>query len=499
MKQKLKKHRGSLAIISIAVFFMLALIACENPFLKCMLREEPAAPQAAVKPVTGVTLNKSALTLIVNAEETLTATVVPADATNRAVTWSSSNNTIASVDSTGKVRGKTAGTAVITVKTKDGNKTATCTVTVKAAVKPVTGVTLNKTTLTLIVNAEETLIATVIPADATNTAVTWSSSNNAIASVDATGKVTGKTAGTAIITVETVDGNFTATCTVTVEPKDKTYTVGSVSFTMKGIDAVTNGLLGHADYSNNPVHTASISAYRIGETEVTQELWQAVMGNNPSYFQGTGKPPAVGETQAKRPVEMVNWYQAIAFCNKLSLKCGLECCYTVSGITDWENLAYTAIPTGNNTNWNNAVLDLNKNGFRLPTEAEWEWAAKGGTEYKWAGTDTQSELINYAWYGNGDGGDSGGKTHEVKKKQPNGYGLYDMSGNVWEWCWDWRGGITAGADLGQDYTGASSGAGRVRRGGDWFFTAGRCFRSFRDYNHPGIAFNYLGLRLACRP
>ena len=149
------------------------------------------------------------------------------------------------------------------------------------------------------------------------------------------------------------------------------------------------------------------------------------MGTNPSYFKN-----------AKNPVECVIRYQCIAFCNKLSLKLGLTPCYTVTvsgNPIDFETLAYNDIPSLDNADWNKAVLDMSKNGFRLPTEAEWEWAAKGGTENKWAGTDTESKLVNYAWYG----ANSNNKTHEVKKKLPNGYGLYDMSGNVWEWCWDW--------------------------------------------------------------
>ena len=169
--------------------------------------------------VTGVSLNKNATTIAIGANETLTATITPANADNQAVTWSSNNTAVASVDQTGKVTGVSAGTATITVTTQDGNKTATCTVTVpdpSADPVAVTGVSLNKTSTSLTVGATETLTATVAPANATNQAVTWSSNNTAVASVDQNGKVTGVSAGTATITVTTQDGNKTATCTVTV-------------------------------------------------------------------------------------------------------------------------------------------------------------------------------------------------------------------------------------------------------------------------------------------
>ena len=268
-------------------------------------------------------------------------------------------------------------------------------------------------------------------------------------------------------------------------PIDKTYTVGSVEFTMKGIAAV-DAQLGHNDYGTNKPHTVSLSAYLIGETEVTQELWHAVMGNNPSGFQGSGNLPAADETQEKRPVENVNWYHAIAFCNKLSIKLGLEPCYEVKvegNPVNFENLNFDQIPTTDNTDWNDAKLDMNKKGFRLPTEAEWEWA----------GTNTEAELKNYAWYYS----NSGYKTHEVKKKASNGYGLYDMSGNVWEWCWDWYDALPA--SLGADYAGPASGSYRVIRGGSWDSGADGCTVGLRNYYSPGNRSISLGFRLACRP
>ena len=169
--------------------------------------------------VTGVTLNTSTLELIAGDTESLTATVAPSDATNKAVTWESNNTAAATVDANGKVTAVAAGEATITVKTKDGEKTAICTVTVKAATVAVTGVTLNKTELKLTTGDTETLTATVAPENATTKDVTWTTDNAAVATVT-NGVVTAVKAGTATITVTTADGGFTATCPVTVEAEE---------------------------------------------------------------------------------------------------------------------------------------------------------------------------------------------------------------------------------------------------------------------------------------
>lgn len=167
-------------------------------------------------PVTGVTVSPSSGTVAVNGTLQLTANIQPSGATNKSVTWKSLSENIATVDQSGKVTGKAAGNATILVTTADGGKSATCAVTVTASTVAVTGVTLDKSSATVNVGATLQLTATVAPSNATNKAVTWTSSNNNIATVDANGKVTGKAVGSATIQVTTTDGKKTASCTVTV-------------------------------------------------------------------------------------------------------------------------------------------------------------------------------------------------------------------------------------------------------------------------------------------
>ena len=222
------------------------------------------------------------------------------------------------------------------------------------------------------------------------------------------------------------------------------------------------------------------------------------MGSNPSYFQGeeADRKVADGEVQENRPVEQVSWYDAITYCNKLSIKDGLQPCYSVKVgemEVDWANLKYADIPTLEHADWNAAVCDFSKNGYRLPTEAEWEYAARGGETANdkpvWAGTTDESELEKYAWFAK----NSNNRTHEVKKTLPNGYGLYDMSGNVLEGCWDWYGEYTKGDAT--DPTGASSGNTRIIRGGIWADDASSCRASYRNYDSLFDRWNFFGFRL----
>ena len=217
----------------------------------------------------------------------------------------------------------------------------------------------------------------------------------------------------------------------------KMVAVGGGTFTMgatseQGSDATSN---------ESPTHSVTLSDFAIGETEVTQELWQAVMGSNPSYFSGTNLP-----------VEDVSWNDCQTFISKLN------------------NL------TGKN--------------FRLPTEAEWEYAARGGNKskgYKYAGSNTLGDV---AWYD----ANSSSMTHPVKQKQANELGLYDMSGNVWEWCQDWYGSYSSSAQT--NPTGPTSGSDRVDRGGCWDYNSRFCRVSHRDCYAPEDDNYNLGLRLA---
>ena len=246
--------------------------------------------------------------------------------------------------------------------------------------------------------------------------------------------------------------------------------------------SVSGGITGSQVFIDG--RTVTLYAKWCCDHEVTQGEYKAIMGTNPSSFSSS---PASGEIQDNRPVECVSWYDCLVYCNKRSIAEGLTPCYSINGKTnpsDWGT-----VPTSSNATWNAATCNFSANGYRLPTEAEWEYLARGGNtsnsgQTTYSGSNTIGDV---AWYAD----NSGSKTHEVKKKQANAKGLYDMTGNVWEWCWDWYGTITTDTAS----SGASSGSGRVNRGGSWFNNAVSCTVQYRVINYPISRDGYVGFRL----
>lgn len=230
----------------------------------------------------------------------------------------------------------------------------------------------------------------------------------------------------------------------------KTFHANGISFDMVRVEAgtfmmgATSEQGSDAEDEEKPVHQVTLSSYYIGKYEVTQDLWQAVMGSNPSYFKGS-----------RKPVECVSWNYCQTFISKLN--------------------------------------SLTGERFRLPTEAEWEFAARGGNNsnhYKYSGSNT---LDDVAWFGD----NSGDTTHDVGMKSPNELGIYDMSGNVWEWCSDWYDSYNSNAQT--NPTGPSSDSVRVNRGGSWGDDARECRSSCRRWYTPDGSFNFFGLRLVLVP
>jgi formylglycine-generating enzyme required for sulfatase activity len=462
---------------------------------------------------TDVTLSQEFAKLEIGSQLTLTATVAPDNATDKQVTWASTNSAVATVDSLGHVIAVGQGECFISATCRD--KQALCHVIV---VDHFIYITLDEHNVRLLPNHMMTLTPTVSPA---NTSLVVTSSNPSVAAARmANGKIqlVGIKEGSTLITVNSTDGyaevdscfvkvytlrgdvdcdgfvNITdvttlinrllngPTPTISEEnadanndgsvniadvtalissllsgeplpPKEdstessETFTVNGVTFTMVAIEGGTFTMGATPEQGDDaldaekPAHQVTLSNFSIGQTEVTQALWVAVMGTNPSRF--SGRP--------NNPVEGVTWLDCQAFITQLNALTGKS--------------------------------------FRLPTEAEWEYAARGGNKsqgYKYAGSNDINEV---AWYT-----DNSTSTQPVGIKKANELGLYDMSGNVWEWCQDYYGDYSSEAQT--NPTGPETGTARIRRGVGWNGSQLNGRVSHRSSREETYKYNSLGLRLA---
>ncbi len=483
--------------------------------IKAYLLDKTAICHVTVTEITPteVTLNQEFAKLEIGSQLTLTATVMPDNATDKQVTWSTTNSAVATVDSLGHVTAVGEGECFITATCRD--KQAMCHVIV---IDHFIYITLDEHDVRLMPNHMMTLTPTVSPAN--TTLVVTSSDPTVAAARMANGNIqlVGIKEGTTVITVNSTDGYAEAdSCLVKVytlrgdvnsdgfinisdvtalinrlfsgpaptiseenadanndgkitiadvtalinsllsgeplPPKDEpiednlTFTVNGVTFTMVTVEGGTFTMGATPEQGDDaldgekPAHQVTLSDYAIGQTEVTQALWVAVMGTNPSRF----------KDRPENPVELVDWNDCQTFITQLNQLTGRQ--------------------------------------FRLPTEAEWEYAARGGNKsqgYKYAGSNNVDEV---AWYS-----DNCNSTQPVGTKKANELGIYDMSGNVWEWCQDYYGSYTSAAQT--NPTGPATGTDRIRRGVGWNGSSSSGRVSHRSSREQTYKYNSQGLRLA---
>ncbi|WP_295959597.1 SUMF1/EgtB/PvdO family nonheme iron enzyme [uncultured Alistipes sp.] len=457
------------------------LLAGTLAFASCS-KDDPA-PIA----VGGITLDKTQLTLNPTQSKTLTATVTPEDAADKTVTWSSSDTQVATVNDSGKVTAVAVGSATVTAKA--GGMSATCAVTV--APVEVDNVTLDKTELTLNPTQSKTLTAIVTPEDATDKTVTWSSSNTKIATVDDSGKVTAAGRGSATITAKA--GGMSAFCTVTVAWPMETVLIPRGTFVMGSPENEPNRR------SNEPQHQVTLTKdFYMGKYEVTNAQFAKFLNDV-----GIGESRE-GEVTYKDKGETVTE-------SRRFLRPSNETGNTDMGL-HFEGGRWVPVAGCDNhpvifVSWFGATAYAAWAGGSLPTEAQWEYACRGGqTESLPFGISNGRQLVGgmanfmatkpYDMADNGefeapDSPDFLGKTAKIGSySYPNGYGLYDMHGNVTEWCSDWYDDFYG---LGQDMNistsvtdpeGPATGEQRIMRGGHWENAGQFCRTALRDRQAP---------------
>jgi len=347
-----------------------------------------------------------------------------------------------------------------------------------------------------------TAYSVIVPNAVTSITITGTKADSSATLSDNNGVAQTLTEGTNTITlsVTTQDGTTVKNYVVTVVRFGTDYTSPTIG-TLKYVPA------GSFKRYRTPTDISRIStAFRVSQYEITREQFAAILGTDPSdvrYSSGTTDP-----------VQMASWYQAIAFCNKLSLAERLTPVYTVTGV-DFASLTYADIPTTWDTTWNTVTATLTNNGYRLPTHMEWMWAAIGATSdrtngytgigtnttgYKkaFAGSTGSNAIGDYAVFGYDEsdiGRTTTKRTNPVGSKTAgaNELGLYDMSGNVWEWTWDWQGDVPDGALL--DYQGPAKSWSRVYCGGAWKGLLFSCNVDYSSARGPEFQSEDIGFRV----
>ena len=434
--------KNAVATVANGVVTAVAVGECDI-IAQCQDKQATCHIVVSVKEVypESVTLNQTNAEMQPGERITLKATVNPSNVTNPTVTWSTTSRSVATVTN-GVVTAVGAGECDIIATCQD--KQATCHIVVTNPAPQ--SITLSQQAVTLQKGGQVTLQATVLPASASSLPVTWKSSNTSIATVSK-GVVTAVNEGECDIVASCQDLSATCHVTVVAAGDQNTITVNGVTFRMVNVEGGTfmmgASITAPGAYTfEKPEHKVTLSNYKIGQTQVTQELWKAVMGSNPSRF----------SDDLQNPVEQVSWNDCQTFITKLNELTGMN--------------------------------------FRLPTEAEWEYAARGGQKSGGTMFSGSATITDVAWCVL----NASSKTHPVASLAPNELGIYDMTGNVNEWCNDWYGRYDSSAQT--NPTGPASGSAKVYRGGSWEDGARLCRNTYRYSREVTYKVSSVGFRLA---